>query len=225
MNIFRFCGDMCHLFSILVLLLKIYATKSCSGKPTFLSITCISSFPRVLPGLKINLPPKVTPVVYDRDLAEDAGAVVFIGSSVAIVCCMRWHHAVKRSYDRDLDTFKYQFLVLACFLLALVLHEKFTFLEDKLFRAIYNDNDEEGFNVFCTNKPLFWVGQKISMQCITRAYRALYILNWIYRYLTQPHFNGWISCFSGLIQTALYADFFYYYFISWKSNSKLQLPA
>ncbi|CAI9272701.1 unnamed protein product [Lactuca saligna] len=45
------------------------------------------------------------------------------------------------------------------------------------------------------------------------AYRALNILNWICRYLTQPHFNGWISCFSSLIQTALYADFFYYYFI------------
>ncbi|CAI9290377.1 unnamed protein product [Lactuca saligna] len=45
------------------------------------------------------------------------------------------------------------------------------------------------------------------------AYRALNILNWICWYLTQPHFNGWISCFSSLIQTALYADFFYYYFI------------
>ncbi|CAI9296064.1 unnamed protein product [Lactuca saligna] len=54
------------------------------------------------------------------------------------------------------------------------------------------------------------------------AYRALNILNWICRYLTQPHFNGWISCFSSLIQTALYADFFYYYFIS---NSKLQFLA
>ncbi|XP_023771955.2 ER lumen protein-retaining receptor A [Lactuca sativa] len=50
------------------------------------------------------------------------------------------------------------------------------------------------------------------------AYRALYILNWICRYLTQPHFNEWISCFFGLIQTALYADFFYYYFI-WYTTS------
>lgn len=31
MNVFRFAGDMMHLTSILVLLLKIYATKSCSG--------------------------------------------------------------------------------------------------------------------------------------------------------------------------------------------------
>lgn len=31
MNAFRLAGDMTHLISILVLLLKIYATKSCSG--------------------------------------------------------------------------------------------------------------------------------------------------------------------------------------------------
>lgn len=31
MNIFRLAGDMTHLISVLVLLLKIYATKSCSG--------------------------------------------------------------------------------------------------------------------------------------------------------------------------------------------------
>ncbi|OMO95819.1 hypothetical protein COLO4_15661 [Corchorus olitorius] len=33
---------------------------------------------------------------------------------------------------------------------------------------------------------------------------------------------AWIS---GLVQTLLYADFFYYYFESWKKNKKLQLPA
>lgn len=31
MNLFRLAGDMTHLFSIIVLLLKIHATKSCSG--------------------------------------------------------------------------------------------------------------------------------------------------------------------------------------------------
>ncbi|CAI9295063.1 unnamed protein product [Lactuca saligna] len=55
------------------------------------------------------------------------------------------------------------------------------------------------------------------------AYRALNILNWICRYLTQPHFNGWISCFSSLIQTALYADFFYYYFIRLYEEGHLRL--
>ncbi|CAH1440366.1 unnamed protein product [Lactuca virosa] len=215
MNIFRFCGDMCHLFSILVLLLKIYATKSCSG----ISLKTQELYVVVFLARYLNL---FTAFI---SVYNTVMKVVFIGSSVAIVYCMRWHHAVKRSYDRDLDTFKYQFLVLACFLLALVLHEKFTFLEICWAFSIYLEAvailpqlvllQRSGNVDNLTGQYVFFLG----------AYRALYILNWIYRYLTQPHFNGWISCFSGLIQTALYADFFYYYFISWKSNSKLQLPA
>ncbi|CAI5949075.1 unnamed protein product [Closterium sp. NIES-64] len=35
-------------------------------------------------------------------------------------------------------------------------------------------------------------------------------------------YRVWIS---GLVQTALYADFFYYYIISWKNNKRLSLPA
>lgn len=30
---------------------------------------------------------------------------------------------------------------------------------------------------------------------------------------------------AGLVQTGLYADFFYYYFLSWQANKKLKLPA
>ncbi|KAJ0013483.1 hypothetical protein Pint_21795 [Pistacia integerrima] len=33
--------------------------------------------------------------------------------------------------------------------------------------------------------------------------------------------TAWVS---GLIQTALYADFFYYYFKSWKNRENLKLP-
>lgn len=41
-------------------------------------------------------------------------------------------------------------------------------------------------------------------------YRALYLLNWIYRFLFEKYtpYNAWLA---GLIQTALYADFFYIY--------------
>ena len=42
------------------------------------------------------------------------------------------------------------------------------------------------------------------------SYRGLYILNWIYRYFVEDHFE-YISVFAGIIQTVLYADFFYLY--------------
>ena len=60
-------------------------------------------------------------------------------------------------------------------------------------------------------------------------YRGLYILNWIWRYFTEPLYMAsrttWIVWLSGLVQTALYGDFFYYYFLSYKHNKKLTLPA
>ncbi|KAI3692929.1 hypothetical protein L6452_32754 [Arctium lappa] len=215
MNIFRFSGDMFHLISILVLLLKIYATKSCSG----ISRKTQELYVLIFLARYLNL---FTAFI---SLYNTVMKVVFIGSSLAIVYCMRWHHVVKRSYDRDLDTFKYQFLVLGSFLLALVLHEKFTFLEIFWAFSIYLEAvailpqlvllQRSGNVDNLTGQYVVFLG----------AYRALYILNWIYRYFTEARFSGWISCISGLLQTALYADFFYYYFISWKNNSKLQLPA
>lgn len=55
--------------------------------------------------------------------------VVFIVTTLAIVWCMRRHRIVKRSYDQALDTFRHLFLVLGCLVLALVVHDKFTFQE------------------------------------------------------------------------------------------------
>lgn len=55
--------------------------------------------------------------------------VIFLGSSFSIVWYIRHHKIVRRSYDKDQDTFRHFFLVLPCLLLALVINEKFTFKE------------------------------------------------------------------------------------------------
>ena len=46
-------------------------------------------------------------------------------------------------------------------------------------------------------------------------YRFFYLLNWIYRLATEEGYDtsNWIVWISGLIQTALYVDFFYYYVV------------
>lgn len=44
------------------------------------------------------------------------------------------------------------------------------------------------------------------------AYRALYILNWIYRSYHEMYYkHNWVVYICGIIQTCLYVDFFYYY--------------
>jgi ER lumen protein retaining receptor len=46
------------------------------------------------------------------------------------------------------------------------------------------------------------------------AYRGFYILNWVYRYYHEAHYSAWIPWVAGVVQTALYADFFYYFWLS-----------
>lgn len=55
--------------------------------------------------------------------------LIFLGSSFSIVWYIRHHKIVRRSYDKEQDTFRHLFLILPCFLLALVINEKFTFKE------------------------------------------------------------------------------------------------
>ena len=43
-------------------------------------------------------------------------------------------------------------------------------------------------------------------------YRALYIPNWIWRYFTENHWFDVIPVVAGLVQTVLYADFFWIYY-------------
>lgn len=57
------------------------------------------------------------------------------------------------------------------------------------------------------------------------AYRGLYLLNWIYRYNTEPYYRAWIVWVAGIIQTALYVDFFYYYAKSkFRGETNMSLP-
>lgn len=58
--------------------------------------------------------------------------LIFLASSFSIVWYMRQHKIVRRSYDKDQDTFRHHFLILPCLLLALFIHEKFTFKEVNL---------------------------------------------------------------------------------------------
>lgn len=55
--------------------------------------------------------------------------LIFLGSSFSIVWYMRYHKVVRRSYDKDQDTFRHYFLILPCLVLALLINEKFTVKE------------------------------------------------------------------------------------------------
>ena len=45
------------------------------------------------------------------------------------------------------------------------------------------------------------------------AYRGLYVLNWAYRVIAEPHYRAWIPWVAGVIQTLFFADFLYYFYV------------
>jgi ER lumen protein retaining receptor len=55
-------------------------------------------------------------------------------------------------------------------------------------------------------------------------YRVFYLLNWVYRLATQVGYRNWIVWLSGLVQTGLYIDFFYYYAKAQYEGKSMSLP-
>lgn len=206
---------MTHLLSIIVLLLKIRTMKSCAG----ISLKTQELYVIVFLTRYLDIFTKY------YSLYNTIMKLVFIGTSIAIVWYMRYHKVVKQTYNKDEDTFRHFFLVLPCFVLALLIHRAFTITEVLWTFSIY-------LEAVAILPQLVLLQQSRNIDNLTGnyvfllgAYRALYLLNWIYRFFMENHLVRWISWVSGLVQTALYADFFYYYIKSWKNHEKLTLPA
>lgn len=36
---------------------------------------------------------------------------------------------------------------------------------------------------------------------VCRTYRGFYIINWVYRFFTEPHYRQWLVWISGVVQT------------------------
>jgi ER lumen protein retaining receptor len=118
----------------------------------------------------------------------------------------------RSSWDPNLDTFRIEFLIGGSLLLGLLFNIKFTFLEILWSFSIFLES-------VAILPQLFQMTRTGEAETITThyifalgAYRALYLVNWMFRYFTEDNFKDWISVSAGILQTVFYMDFFYIYF-------------
>jgi len=130
----------------------------------------------------------------------------------------------KATYNHNHDNFRIEFLLLPTAVLALLVNHDFTPLEVLWTFSIYL----ESVAIF---PQLYLVSKTGEAESITShylfalgAYRALYLLNWVYRYYAEEHYDA-IAIIAGIIQTVLYCDFFHLYITKVLKGKKLQLPA
>lgn len=215
MNIFRFAGDMIHLASIFALLLKIQATKSCAG----VSLRTQELYTIVFLTRYLDL------LFSFISIYNTIMKMFFICSSCYIIWLIRCHKIVSQTYDREQDTFRVIFLVIPCSVLAVLINHEFLAIEILWTFSIY-------LEAVAILPQLVLLQRTKNIDTLTSnyvfllgGYRALYVINWIYRYLTEPEYTQWIVWVSGFVQTLLYCDFFYYYVESWRKNERFTLPA
>ncbi|KAH9680778.1 ER lumen protein-retaining receptor B [Citrus sinensis] len=200
MNIFRLAGDMTHLASVLVLLLKIHTIKSCAG----ISLKTQELYALVFATRYLDI--FTNYISFYNTIMK----LIFLGSSFSIVWYIKRHKIVHRSYDKDQDTFRHWFIVLPCLVLALLINERFTFKEVMWTFSLY-------LEAVAILPQLVLLQRTRNIDNLTGqyvfllgAYRALYILNWIYRYFTEDHYIHWISMIlsrSPLLLFSLFASF------------------
>jgi len=212
MNIFRLAGDLSHLLAIIILLLKIWKTRSCSGISGKSQLLFALTYTARYLDLVTNFVS-----VYNTVMK-----VFFIGASYATLYLM--YVKFKATYDSNHDSFRIEFLLLPVTLLALIVNHEFAFMEVLWTWSIY-------LEALAILPQLFMVSKTGEAETITShylfalgAYRTLYIFNWIYRYFDESYYDL-IAIFAGIIQTVLYCDFFYLYVTKVLKGKKLQLPA
>eukprot|EP00050_Salpingoeca_kvevrii_P006859 m.292206 g.292206 ORF g.292206 m.292206 type:complete len:212 (-) comp12584_c0_seq1:269-904(-) len=211
MNVFRLLGDLSHVLAIFILLHKIWTSRSASG---------ISGKSQIL-FTTVYITRYLDVFVTFISAYNTIMKLLFVSASAATVFLI--YKKFRATYDGNHDTFRMEFAVVPSAVLALIFHYQFTFLELLWSFSIFLES-------VAILPQLFMVSKTGEAENITShylfalgSYRALYLLNWVYRYFEDGHFDT-IAIVAGVIQTALYCDFFYLYVTKVLRGSKIQLP-
>mmetsp|Transcript_59772 Transcript_59772/g.112791 ORF Transcript_59772/g.112791 Transcript_59772/m.112791 type:complete len:218 (+) Transcript_59772:74-727(+) len=214
MNLFRLCGDMLHLVSIMLLVFKLHKSKSCVG----VSCRMQEMYAMVFIFRYLDL------LWSFISLYNTVMKIIFITTTLYLIYLMRMKAPVSQTYDRSVDCFQYElYLLPPCVVLGLICTDEYTIPDVLWTTSIWMES-------VAILPQLILLQQLKEVENLTSdfvscmgAYRAFYILNWVYRYFVEDYVNivGWIG---GVVQTALYCDFFYYYAKSKWYGSKLVLP-
>lgn len=162
--------------------------------------------------------------------------LVFLAGSGATIYLI--YLKFKATYDHNHDSFRIEFLLIPCAILALLINHDFTVMEVGSMTTIWLSIRTTysnaiivvvvllvqvlwTFSIYLESvailPQLFLVSKTGEAESITShylfalgSYRALYLLNWVYRYFSEAHYDL-IVIFAGVVQTILYCDFFYLY--------------
>jgi ER lumen protein retaining receptor len=152
--------------------------------------------------------------------------ILYLVFSGAIVYVIRFKEPFKSTNDKSQDTFLHlRYAVLPCAVLAIVFNERFEFLEIMWTFSIYLEAVAIIPQLILLQRHGVVENLTSNYVVLLGLYRAFYIANWIFRAFAEKSYHTiWLMLIAGIVQTALYVDFFYYYAMSKYHGEAMKLP-
>jgi ER lumen protein retaining receptor len=222
LNLFRLLGDLMHLLSIVILGLKINSTRSCSGislkSQILYFVVYISRYLDFFAMLKWDV----------LHIYNALMKIFFVGSEAAILYFITKKY--RASYDPRMDSFRIALLVAPSIVLAF-------FMADTSQTRTFFGSVREYFWTFsllleavAILPQLFMLQKTGEAESITThyllclgLYRAFYLLNWIWRWIIGEKIDT-LALLAGIVQTAVYSDFFWVYYKRVFQGKAFKLP-
>lgn len=198
---FRILADMLHLASLLILIRKIREAKSCLG------ISCKTQelYLIVFVARYLDL---FSIFISAYNISMKIG---FIGLTGYLVYLMRFSRIHKQTYDKIGDSFPHLlYLLPPCAVLGFLFSYDSSLMEILWAGSIFLEATAFLPQLTMLRKMREVENMTSNYVFCLGGYRVLYLVHWVSKLMNKEAIS-WISLFAGVIQSVLYADFFYYY--------------
>ncbi|XP_026806591.1 malate dehydrogenase, cytoplasmic-like isoform X2 [Rhopalosiphum maidis] len=206
MNLFRLCGDMIHLLAILMLPVVIWKTQSCAGISRKTQILFAIVFTTRYTDLFIHV----------VSMYNSLMKIVFLTLSYITLHLM--FYTFKSTYDHKNDRFRIVYLIVPSLVLSFVFVHVYTVVEIVWTYSIYLESVAivpQLFMVPRTSQDESFISHYLFA---LGSYKALYLLNWIYRYYEEHYFDS-IAIVAGTVETVITYFGYFSIFIRPKANN------
>ncbi|KAL9185935.1 hypothetical protein ACHAXT_003712 [Thalassiosira profunda] len=224
MNAFRISGDLCHFVALIILLRRLQKAKNAQG----ISLRTQELY------LLVSVTRYTDLLTTFYSFYNSFAKLFFIAVHSIMVYMIRWNAVISASYDRVQDNFpSWKCLVLPGGVLAALTH--------------LISGEWSGVDLLMNVQELLWMFSmylesvailpQLSLLRRYRVienltgnyvffmglYRALYIANWIYRAYYEPGYrHHYVVYACGILQTALFTEFFYHWLVSKMRGGELR---
>jgi len=195
MNLFRMIGDCSHYLAILTIFIKIIRSKSCKG---------ISGKSQIL-FLLVFITRYLDIFTNFISLYNTSIKIFFILSTITNIFLVFVKY--RGTISSDLDTIRIEILVIGAAVLALLINHEFVMMEILWTFSIYLEAVSiiPQLSVSSNSKS---VEPAILVYLLALgSHKLFYIFNWVHRYYNEGFFDI-IALSAGIVQTAIYANFF-----------------